>query len=148
MYPVPSNPKVTFKYGAFSKAYRDRRHKGVDSSAKNGAKVVATVSGTVVHAGWHLTGGYTNRGWGYAYGKQIIIKQDPLPDGSAGLFGGYMHLSDIKVKRGQRVKAGQLIGLVGATGNASGSHLHYEIQKKRFWGGWTGSVNPQKWLDA
>lgn len=144
MLPVPSQPKITFPYGAHSNAYKDGFHKGDDFAARKGAKVVAAVSGTVVHAGVHKLG----RGWGKAYGLHVIIDCDRFADGTAGLWAGYMHLSAIDVKVGQRVEKGQLIGRVGSTGNSTGNHLHFEIQRRRFWGGRRGSVNPHKWLVA
>lgn len=57
-----------------------------------------------------------------SYGKHIKIKH---PDGTTTL---YAHLSGMRVKPGQRVKKGQMIGRVGNTGNSSGPHLHFEIQ--------------------
>jgi murein DD-endopeptidase MepM/ murein hydrolase activator NlpD len=146
MYPVPSQTEISFGYGETSRLYRDKRHKGDDFSARKGAKVVAAVSGKVVHAGPNRLG--PHRGWGKSYGIHVIIDCDRFPDGSAGLWAGYMHLSAVDVKVGQRVKAGQRIGAVGSTGNSTGNHLHFEIQRTRFWGGWLGSKNPQKWLSA
>lgn len=146
MLPVPSQPEITFPYGAHSDAYADGFHKGDDFAARKGAKVVAAVSGKVVHAGPNKFGAW--RGWGKSYGIQVIVDNDKFADGSSGLWAGYMHLSEVSVKVGQRVEKGQPIGKVGATGNTSGSHLHFEIQKSRFWGGRRGSVNPAKWLNA
>lgn len=57
-----------------------------------------------------------------SYGNHIRIKH---PDGTETL---YAHLSKMKVKAGQRIKRGQLIGRVGSTGNSSGPHLHFEIK--------------------
>ena len=45
------------------------------------------------------------------------------------------------------ISKGDKIGEVGSTGNSSGNHLHFEIQSGRLWKGWTGSRNPQKWID-
>jgi murein DD-endopeptidase MepM/ murein hydrolase activator NlpD len=146
MHPVPVQPTVTFAYG---KRYSNGNlHKGDDFAARTGSKVVAAVSGTVVHVGRHLDGGWTHRGWGKAYGIHVIVKCDAFPDGSAGYFAGYCHLSATSVTRGQRVKKGQTLGKVGSTGNSTGPHLHFEIQKRRYWGGWLGSVNPRKWRQA
>jgi murein DD-endopeptidase MepM/ murein hydrolase activator NlpD len=146
VYPVPSHPHITFPYG---KRYRSgRRHKGADTACPVGSQVVAAVGGTVVHAGRHLAGGWRHRGWGTAYGVQVIVRCDRFADGTPGYFAGYMHLSRTEVRVGQRVAQGDPIGRSGNTGNSTGPHLHFEVQRRRFWGGWRGSVNPRKWLGA
>lgn len=142
MYPVPSQTKVTFPYGV-KYTSKSGVHKGVDFKCPTGRIAIASVSGVVVHAGVHKF----RKGWGKSYGLHIIIDCDRFEDGSAGLWAGYMHLSRIDVKVGQRVKAGQEIGRTGNTGDSTGSHLHFEVQRSRFWSK-TGHVNPQKWLDA
>jgi murein DD-endopeptidase MepM/ murein hydrolase activator NlpD len=57
-----------------------------------------------------------------------------------GVYTGYLHQSEILVKAGDRVEAGQLIGLVGGTGRVTGAHLHFEV--------WAGGVqiDPMDWL--
>ena len=85
-------------------------HQGIDISLEKGSSVFATADGTVESASY--TGDY---------GNLIVIKHD------FGLSTRYGHLSAYKVKPGQRIKRGDLIGLVGATGRATGSHVHYEI---------------------
>ena len=90
-------------------------HTGIDLTASQGTPVKAVANATVVHAGYG--------GGGAAYGNHVIIK---LPDGKFAL---YAHLSSNNVTVGQTVTAGQMIGLVGSTGNSSGPHLHFEIRK-------------------
>ena len=142
MYPLPVQTKITFPYGA---PYTSKKgiHKGVDFKSAEGRKVVASVSGVVVHAGVHKF----RKGWGKSYGLHIIIDNDKFSVGSAGLWSGYMHLSRVDVKVGQRVKAGQEIGRSGNTGSSTGPHLHFEVQKARYWSKF-GHVNPKKWLEA
>jgi len=137
--------KVTFPYGV-KYTSKSGRHKGVDFAVKTGTPVYAAVSGKVVHAGPNGFG--PTRGWGSAYGISVIIDNSKFADGSSGLWAGYMHLSKVSVKSGQLVKKGDLIGYTGNTGSSTGPHLHFEIQKTRFWGGWVGSSNPDKWLKA
>ena len=142
------NGKITFPYGAkYTRGNAKKgKHKGVDFATKTGTPVYAVADGIVQHAGPNGTG--PTRGWGSAYGISVIINNNKFADGSAGNFAGYMHLSKVSVKRGQAVKKGQVIGHSGNTGSSTGPHLHLEIQKARFWGGWIGSINPQKWLDV
>lgn len=140
------NGKITFPYGVAYKDKKKGKHKGADFATKVGTEVYATVSGVVQHSGANGSGPF--RGWGPSYGTQIIINNDKFADGTPGLWAGYMHLSKVNVSRGQSVKAGDLIGWSGNTGSSTGPHLHFEIQKTRFWGGGLGCVNPQRWIDA
>jgi murein DD-endopeptidase MepM/ murein hydrolase activator NlpD len=140
------NGRVSFPWGV--KYKNGQPHKGIDFACTMGTEVLAPWNGTVVHAGKHLSGGWKKRGWGKAYGIQIIIDFDHLPSGVPGLWGIVAHLSHVKVKPGDRVTAGQVIGLSGNTGNSTGPHCHFEIQRTRFWGGWPGCVNPHAWLEA
>jgi murein DD-endopeptidase MepM/ murein hydrolase activator NlpD len=142
----PSKDKIVdFHYGVKYHAYSGI-HKGVDFFVPTGTPVKATVPGIVVHVGKHMQGGINNRGWGPAYGIQVIVKNDNFKDGSPGYWAGYMHLSKVEVKLGEKIKKGQLLGLSGATGRVKGPHLHFEIQKARFWSP-INHTNPQKWLD-
>jgi murein DD-endopeptidase MepM/ murein hydrolase activator NlpD len=86
-------------------------HAGLDISADHGSPVYATADGTVVHAG--------REG---AYGNLITI------DHGYGLETRYGHLSKYEVKPGAKVNRGDIVGRVGATGRATGSHLHYEVR--------------------
>ena len=87
-------------------------HAGVDLRAKTGTRVVSAREGTVTFAG---------RASGY--GILIIIKH------SDGYETRYAHLSQIDVKKGQKISQNQHIALSGATGRVSGPHLHFEIRK-------------------
>jgi len=86
-------------------------HQGVDLAKPDGSPVFATAVGTVKRAGW-----------GGAYGRLVEINHDN------GVSTRYAHLSKIEVKVGQKVEAGQQVGLVGSTGRSTGSHLHYETR--------------------
>lgn len=89
-----------------------RAHTGVDITAPKGTPVYATADGVVA-----------NENPGSGYGLCIVINH------GYNYKSLYAHLSKKAVKPGQKVKRGQLIGYVGATGLASGSHLHYEVIK-------------------
>ena len=99
-----------------------RFHYGMDFSARKRTPIYATGNGIVKRA--------DNRSSGY--GKHIRI------DHGFGYISLYAHLSKYNVRRGQRVKRGDIIGYVGNTGRSVGPHLHYEfIKNKR-------KVNPLK----
>ena len=101
-------------------------HHGLDIRAGLGAPLYAVDSGVIVYAGPN----------GYGYGNLVVI------DHGNGWQSVYGHLSQWNVVCGQSVSVGTLIGLAGATGNASGAHLHFEL---RYNGGY---VNPWTVLPA
>lgn len=135
MYPT-SNHTVGTVYGARGPMWSNGIHKGVDFPVQTGTVVVAPWSGTV-----------TGVSWGSAFGKHVVLKCDTLPNGAPGLYVGLCHLSHIDVVGGQRVSAGQRIGLSGATGNVSGPHLHMEVQRSSSWSA-NGHTDPSPWLRA
>lgn len=90
-----------------------RFHYGMDFSARKGTPIYATGNGIVKRA--------DNRSSGF--GKHIRI------DHGFGYVSLYAHLSKYNVRRGQKVKRGDIIGFVGNTGRSRGPHLHYEILK-------------------
>lgn len=86
-------------------------HAGLDISADKGTAVYATANGTVGQASYSG-----------AYGNLVVL------DHGFGLETRYGHLASFAVKPGTAVKRGDLIGRVGATGRATGPHLHYEVR--------------------
>ncbi len=94
--------------------YHTRRfHEGMDFTAPIGTDIFATGNGTVFSAGWQQGYGncvQINHGYGY-----VTL---------------YGHMSSIKARVGQKVKRGDVIGLVGSTGKSTGPHLHYEVHLK------------------
>ncbi|UAA39366.1 peptidoglycan DD-metalloendopeptidase family protein [Paraneptunicella aestuarii] len=109
---------VNFKY--ISSNFKPRRfhpvqkrwkqHRGIDYAASTGTPVVAAGDGKVIKAGYDK---YNGHHVFIQHGENYVTK--------------YLHFSKRKVKKGQWVKQGQTIGLVGSTGLASGPHLHYEF---------------------
>jgi murein DD-endopeptidase MepM/ murein hydrolase activator NlpD len=85
-------------------------HQGIDISTDKGQPVQATADGSVDSAAYSGD-----------YGNLVVLKH------SFGLATRYGHLSAFAVKPGQTVKRGDIVGYVGATGRATGAHLHYEI---------------------
>jgi murein DD-endopeptidase MepM/ murein hydrolase activator NlpD len=92
----------------------NRFHPGLDLPAPYGARVRASRRGRVVKAGWDSGG----------YGYLVVIRH------RRHVRTMYAHLSRIGVHRGERVFAGQRIGRVGASGEATGPHLHFEVRRR------------------
>ena len=88
-------------------------HKGMDFSAKSGTPIYATGDGIVKKADGTVSG----------FGNHIEINH------GYGYMTLYAHLSKYKVKAGQKVKRGDIIGYVGSTGRSEAPHLHYEVHK-------------------
>lgn len=86
-------------------------HAGIDYGIPTGTEIVAPASGKVMLAENRIATGWT-----------VIIEHLP------GLYTMYYHLSQLKVKEGQNVQQGDLLGLSGATGFATGPHLHWEVR--------------------
>jgi len=100
-------------------------HKGMDISTRLNTPVAAPSDGIVVRVG--RNGGF---------GKMITIQH------GYGLVTKYAHLEKILVKKGQTVKRGDKIGLVGNTGRSTGTHLHYEVHLNGV------PVNPARYLSG
>ncbi|MFI2431402.1 M23 family metallopeptidase [Streptomyces sp. NPDC018693] len=102
------------------------QHTGQDFAVNSGTPVYAVGPGTVRAATC-----------GDGFGNQVLVRH------ADGYFTQYAHLSRIDVRKDQRVRAGQRIGLSGATGNVTGPHLHFEVRVTPYLG---SSVPPLPWL--
>ena len=114
-----SGGKISSPYGGA------RRHSGVDIANPTGTPIYAADDGTVNFAGWN--GGY---------GNLVRITN------TSTMQTYYAHMSKINVKAGQAVKKGEVIGLVGSTGNSTGPHLHFEVRING------GTVNPLNYYSS
>ena len=108
-----------FKYG----------HYGVDIAADYGASEVAPRGGTIAFAGWKNNGG----------GYQVWISV------GNGVYAAMYHMSTTTVSTGQSVVKGQRVGRIGASGWASGNHVHYEVWVGRPWESGSYRVNPLRY---
>lgn len=90
-----------------------KAHLGLDFPCATGTPIHATGDATVEFAGYNTSG----------YGYHVIL------DHGYGYKTLYAHMSEVKVRRGQKVKRGDVIGDVGSTGLSTGPHLHYEVIK-------------------
>lgn len=103
-------------------------HKGIDYPAPYGTPIRAVGYGTVAKAGWIYHG----------YGISVLISH------GNGLYTHYAHASRLAVSPGTKVVPGQVIAYVGATGDATGNHLHFEVHANGIW----SQINPGPWLRA
>lgn len=109
----PLNARVTSEFGyRVHPVYGSRRlHAGIDIGAPSGTPIAAANDGVVIFAG--TQGGY---------GRTVIV------DHGGGITTLYAHQSSIGSSKGQAVSRGDIIGYVGATGTATGNHLHFEVR--------------------
>jgi len=134
-WPLPS-----YRYaGVF---FEDVVHTGVDINARHGTPILAAGPGTVVWADWGLfleAPGVLED----PYGMAVVVRMDFGHSGEP-LYSVYAHMSKILAVRGQRVEAGDVLGLVGDTGVATGPHIHFEVR----WGenSFHHTYNPELWM--
>lgn len=125
--PLPG-AAVTSCYGWRQLAGRSgAMHRGTDLAKPTGSPIHAAHAGVVRSSGWRFGG----------YGISVVI------DHGNGVYTHYAHMSRSLVSVGERVKAGQTIGRVGATGDVTGPHLHFEV-----WRGWFAQVAPTPFMRA
>lgn len=103
-----------------------RPHQGIDIGSADDNRIWAAAAGTVYQVGYSPK----------SAGNYVLIKH------SNGHTTSYSHLSRIDVKQGQRVSQGQRIGMKGATGLATGVHLHFEIAKGNWTPTYANKLNP------
>ena len=130
-YPFEREYPVTQEFGENPGDYSRWNmlaHNGIDFGAPTGTNVLAAAAGTVERADYDEHG----------YGWYVQIKH------ADGLTTVYAHLSQIRVQPRVEVKAGQLIGQVGSTGNSTGPHLHFELRKQGLEkNGYHGAIDPR-----
>lgn len=120
--PIKGGYLLTARFGQCGTRWANC-HTGLDFAAPIGTPALSVQNGTVISASW-----------GGAYGNLVKV------DHGGGVVSYYAHLSSMRVSPGDQVKAGTLIGYVGATGNVTGAHLHLEVRV----GG--SPTDPDPWL--
>ena len=127
-FPLHNAVNFTSAFGVRSDPFRGRAamHPGIDLAGPMGTPVYATADGIVGRSEWNSGG----------YGNLVEI------DHGQGIQTRYGHLSQRVAQPGQRIRRGDLIGLMGSTGRSTGSHLHYEVRIDG------RAVNPVPFLQA
>jgi murein DD-endopeptidase MepM/ murein hydrolase activator NlpD len=115
--PLKFEPRITSRFSLSRMhpiLHTERAHRGVDYAAPTGAPVVAVAAGTVISATFDRSNG-----------RMVRLRH------ASGYESDYLHLSAFAsgIRAGVHVSQGQLIGLVGSTGLATGPHLHYALKK-------------------
>ena len=117
-WPLPGDFSITSPFGYRTDPITGEVsfHDGVDIAAPEGTAILAAADGVVVTA---------NRtdSWGGSYGYYVKIRHDETYETL------YAHCSEVLVKAGQEVEQGDVIALVGSTGNSTGNHLHFEVRE-------------------
>ena len=117
-WPLPGDFSITSPFGYRTDPITGESsfHDGVDIAAPEGTAVLAAADGVVVTA---------NRtdSWGGSYGYYVTIQHDETYETL------YAHCSEVLVKAGQEVEQGDVVALVGSTGNSTGDHLHFEVRE-------------------
>ena len=111
-WPVQGAITSTFGFRIGPRSGKLERHTGWDIAIDLGTPAAATGAGKVITAGWSSVG----------YGLHVVI------DHGNGLTTLYGHLEKLEIAEGDEIALGQTVGLVGSTGNSTGSHLHYEVR--------------------
>lgn len=124
---TPHPGRITSPFGYRRNPFTNRgreMHSGVDLKGKTGDPVKSTAKGKVTFAGYQGN-----------YGYVVMIKH------SNGYETRYAHLVRTRVKKGEYVEAGEIVGLLGSTGRSTGPHLHYEVIVNN------RKVNPAKYFN-
>ncbi len=142
--PLNGCPRVISSYLGSEREGGERHHRGVDLESLPGEEVRAVACGTVVFAGVDLPGGQNNQQLRtmeefeavprarLAAGGRYVCVRHPRPGDLHGVRTCYMHLEEVRVRYGDTVERGAILGTVGRTGmQTSAAHLHLELHTDR-----------------
>lgn len=129
-----------YSYGSDGPSDDFRVHHGIDMSNPIGVEVHAAGDGTVIWAGRGHVNEYESIS---SYGNCVVIEHDLGYRGKV-IYTLYAHLSSTLIQKGDRVEAGQVIGLIGATGQVTGPHVHFEVRIDR--NSYYAVRNPDLWI--
>lgn len=111
IWPCSGHVTSNFGFRIHPMYYSNEFHSGLDIANRKNTPICATADGTIRFCEWQP-----------GFGRLIIL------DHKCGYRTYYGHLEKILVKKGDFIRRGQLVGLMGSTGTSTGSHLHYEVQ--------------------
>jgi murein DD-endopeptidase MepM/ murein hydrolase activator NlpD len=130
----------TYRYGNTQNKTRETHH-GVEFPNKEGIPVLAVYAGEVIFAGSdeeHKIAWVPN-----FYGNVVVIRHN-IEGVRLPIYSLYGHLKEVTVTKGQQLHLGKMIGTVGATGSAVGSHLHFEVRIG--YNNYSANQNPVLWM--
>lgn len=135
IHPCPG-AKITSPFGKRIISGKPEWHQGIDLAKTGTVKVLAAAAGTIIRAG--VLGTYGN----------VVIIQHTI--NGIRMDTTYAHLRDgsLKVKKGDKVKQGQVIGLMGNTGRSYGQHLHFEIHYGPWLTGQPNAIDPWPYINS
>jgi murein DD-endopeptidase MepM/ murein hydrolase activator NlpD len=131
---------ASYRFGSTQEGQREPHH-GVEFLNSTGTPVLAAAEGLVLVAGDDLSQRY---GPYYNFYGNLVVLEHHLAGSPHTAYTLYGHLSEVSVGQGDRVLAGEQVGLVGLSGAATGSHLHFEVRwgENDYW----AARNPELWL--
>jgi hypothetical protein len=133
-------PEWDYRYGGLAEG-KTLAHSGIDIAAIRYTPIIASGPGVISWTGYGLLN--YNDDINDPYGLAVVVAHDFGYDGHR-VSTVYGHMDRIDVTLGQRVVAGQQLGLVGVTGNTTGPHLHFEVRLQ--FGNYAATRNPELWL--
>jgi hypothetical protein len=139
--PYTDSIDPTYRFGAIREGEKDR-HTGVEFKNSAGTPVLAVADGEVIIAG-ESSDGAPFAPYPGMYG-QVVVLRHTSPEGTPYIYTLYAHLSRIDVLVGENLKAGDVLGAVGMTGYATGSHLHFEVRQMD--NTYLRAINPELFL--
>lgn len=114
VWPTPSATRISSPFGVAEDVRNGRKHNGLDIAAPGGSQILAVAAGKVIKKGYEPD----------AFGYYVAIEQYD------GIRTYYAHMREASfLSVGTKVKAGDVIGIVGTTGHSTGNHLHLEMRK-------------------
>jgi murein DD-endopeptidase MepM/ murein hydrolase activator NlpD len=144
---VGNNNNKDAGYFGYSRNRGKKWHAGIDIGNNEGASVFAFANGKVTRASWQNASKHK-----VGFGKRIVIEHNlKTKNGKpVKIYSVYGHLKTMNVKAGDTVKAGDVIGTVGRTGNAynvPNTHLHFEVRVGSYPGNSYNNINPNSLFD-
>ena len=131
--------KITYPYGIKDLNYPSGYHQGIDMGNSKNPNVYSINNGVVSYAGWENINNKTQ-----GFGIYVSVKFDVTSSGYKKVF--YAHLNKVNVVVGQNVSNSTILGVMGSTGNSTGTHTHIEIREYSNDGKILKIINPANYM--